>query len=142
MSADTLLSRLDGVRPTAPGRWLAKCPAHDDRRPSLSIREADDGRVLLHCWSGCSTAEVIDAIGATWGDLFRPRDQRFPGGAPRRRERLASASDALKVLVTEARIVALLAGDLARGEAITEEDRQRLLVAAGRLAKAETLCSA
>jgi hypothetical protein len=141
MTATVLLDRLNGARQTAPGRWLAKCPAHDDRRPSLSIREADDGRVLLYCWSGCSTADVIDAIGATWGDLFPPKSRTDPPSR-RRRERLVSPADALKVLAYEASIVALLAGDLARGEAISERDRQRLIVAAGRLAKAESLCSA
>jgi hypothetical protein len=54
--------------------------------------------------------------------------------------RLASPADALKVLALEARIVVLMAGDLARGDAISEEDRQRLIVAAARLARAEEAC--
>ena len=62
-AADLLLSRLDGVRRTGSGRWIARCPAHDDRRPSLSVRELDDGRTLLHCFSGCSPDAVLDAIG-------------------------------------------------------------------------------
>ena len=41
MTAATILDRLDGVRPTGDGRWIARCPAHDDRSPSLSIREAE-----------------------------------------------------------------------------------------------------
>jgi CHC2 zinc finger len=43
--------------------WMAKCPAHDDNNPSLSIREAD-GRVLLHCHAGCTQGDVIDALTA------------------------------------------------------------------------------
>jgi hypothetical protein len=46
MSADVLLDKLDGVRPTGAGRWIAKCPAHEDRHASLSVRELDDGHVL------------------------------------------------------------------------------------------------
>ena len=45
MSADVLLSILEGVKRTGPGRWMARCPAHGDKSPSLSIRELDDGRV-------------------------------------------------------------------------------------------------
>ena len=48
MIADTLLSRLEGVRRTGVDRWLAKCPVHDDKHPSLGIKESDSDRVL---WS-------------------------------------------------------------------------------------------
>jgi putative DNA primase/helicase len=41
--------------------WMARCPAHDDRNPSRSIREAD-GKVLLHCHAGCTQRSVIDAL--------------------------------------------------------------------------------
>jgi hypothetical protein len=47
MIADALLSRLDGVRPTGQDQWVARCPAHNDKDPSLSIAEKDD-RVLIH----------------------------------------------------------------------------------------------
>jgi putative DNA primase/helicase len=43
----------------AAGGWVARCPAHDDREPSLSIRDADDGKVLVHCHAGCDQARVI-----------------------------------------------------------------------------------
>lgn len=51
-------------------RWLAKCPAHADSRPSLDIREGDDGRILLHCRAGCRTYDVVEALNLTWKDLF------------------------------------------------------------------------
>jgi hypothetical protein len=51
---------------------MARCPAHDDRDPSLSVREADDGRCLVHCFAGCPTEEVIGAVGLKWSDLFEP----------------------------------------------------------------------
>lgn len=53
--------------------WITGCPAHDDRRPSLSVSEGDDGRVLIHCHAGCSTNEVLDATGLTASDLY-PED--------------------------------------------------------------------
>ena len=42
--------------------WMARCPAHDDRKPSLSIRDANDGKILLHCHAGCGQDRVIAAL--------------------------------------------------------------------------------
>lgn len=70
MNAQTLLLRLSGVRQNGPGKWMAKCPAHDDRSPSLSIRQTDDGKILLHCWSGCDSEAILAAIGLGWKDLY------------------------------------------------------------------------
>jgi hypothetical protein len=50
------------ARKIADGKWLARCPAHDDEKPSLSIGEGRDGRLLLFCFAGCSFAEVCDAL--------------------------------------------------------------------------------
>lgn len=73
MKAEILLSRLAGVRQTAPGRWAAVCPAHEDQSPSLSIRETDAGKVLIHCFTGCDTEAVLAAIGLSWRDLYPDR---------------------------------------------------------------------
>ena len=59
MTAVDIASALGGKRS---GRsWMAKCPAHGERTPSLSIREAN-GKVLIHCFGGCSQTAVIDAL--------------------------------------------------------------------------------
>lgn len=65
------LSRLEGVRKTPEG-WRALCPSHHDRRPSLSIGEGLDGRVLLHCFAGCRISSIVWALGLKVSDLFRP----------------------------------------------------------------------
>lgn len=52
------------------GQWMCTCPAHDDRNPSLSVKQCDDGRVLLKCFAGCSVVAVTDAIGLETRDLF------------------------------------------------------------------------
>lgn len=70
-----VLDALDAVVPTSAG-WMARCPGHDDHSPSLSIREGDDGRVLLYCFAGCDTADIIDYLGLTWGDMFPRRGER------------------------------------------------------------------
>jgi AAA domain/CHC2 zinc finger len=51
-------------------QWRAKCPAHDDRTPSLSISEGRDGRVLLKCHAGCGLEDILAAAGLTKADLF------------------------------------------------------------------------
>lgn len=43
-------------------QWQARCPAHNDHTPSLSIREGDDGRILFYCHAGCEQARVLDAL--------------------------------------------------------------------------------
>ena len=73
MSIETLVSRLDGIKETGPGRYLSRCPAHDDRSPSLAIKDGDDGRVLLHCFAGCETEDVLSAIGLTFSDVMPVR---------------------------------------------------------------------
>ena len=83
MVAEELLRLLEGVKQVGPGKWMARCPAHDDRRPSLSIREAEDGRILLHCFAGCRTADVLQALGLTWRDLFPGGAPQTPGVSPR-----------------------------------------------------------
>ncbi len=50
-----------------------RCPAHDDTNPSLSASEADDGKVLLHCFAGCSAQNICAALGITMKDLFPPK---------------------------------------------------------------------
>ncbi len=132
---DNVLSRLERPRERQRGQWSARCPAHDDRSPSLSVRETDDGRVLLHCYSGCSTAQVLGALGLDLADLFPPRE-RAPGAgaAPERRRRLLTAGQALELLDAEALLVASSAATLAAGHALTDDDRDRLLTASARVA--------
>jgi putative DNA primase/helicase len=66
MSLNDVLSRLRGVRRSGSG-WQAYCPAHNDRTPSLSVREGENGKVLLHCFggAGCSYRQIIEALGGT-----------------------------------------------------------------------------
>jgi putative DNA primase/helicase len=42
--------------------WMARCPAHDDRKPSLSLRHGEDGKVLVRCHAGCEQAQVIAVL--------------------------------------------------------------------------------
>ena len=133
MSAEQLLSRLEGVRRTGPGRWVARCPAHPDRHPSLAIRELDDGRVLVHDFAGCAIESVLSAAGLTFADLY-PRGAI--AHACKRERHPFSAVDVLRAIAFEATLVSIAAADLSRGRPLTEHDRVRLQVAYARISAA------
>lgn len=127
--AEIVLQRLDSVKQTAPGKWLAKCPAHDDRSPSLSVRETDEGKVLLKCWAGCSAVEVVGALGLNLSDLF-PRAEST--GAPEKRVRAPRhGRELIPLLVQEGVILALAFRSLAAGKPLSDEDKHRALRAEG-----------
>ncbi|MCU0939715.1 MAG: CHC2 zinc finger domain-containing protein [Burkholderiaceae bacterium] len=133
---EDLLGRLAKVKRTGDGRWMAACPAHKDKGPSLSVRELADGRVLLHCFAGCGAADVVRAAGVDMETLFPPRS-RFEGerqSAPRER-RPWSQSDAVRALHRELFTAWVLLEDLASGRDVATMDRK----AAGRSAR---VCSA
>lgn len=68
---EKILDRLTLVRRAGEGRWMARCPAHEDRTPSLSVKLLQDGRILLHCF-GCGTGavEIIMSLGLQPSELF------------------------------------------------------------------------
>jgi len=102
MSIDVLLSKLEGVKQITRGRWLAKCPAHADRRPSLSVRALDEGRVLVHDFGGCSVGDVLAAVGLTFGVLD---PEKLDEHHVRSERRPFPASDVLRAVAHEALIV-------------------------------------
>lgn len=135
MSADMLLSKLDGVKRTGDGRYLARCPAHQDKRASLSVRETDEGKILVHCFAGCSVHEVISAAGLEISDLFPPRpSDPAHTGKPERRP--FPATDILRAIGFEALVVACAASAMATGEPLGLADRERLTLAASRIQEA------
>ncbi|WP_028100450.1 hypothetical protein [Pseudoduganella violaceinigra] len=73
MSIESLLEKLDGVRQTGHGKFVARCPSHNDSNPSLSITVTGLGVVLLHCFAGCATCDVLDAVDLDFADLYPPR---------------------------------------------------------------------
>lgn len=132
MSAAILLGRLEKVRQTGPGRWLACCPAHDDRRASLSIRELDDGRVLLHDFAGCAVQQVVAAVDLNLSDLFPPSGIAAGHGLTGER-RPFPASDVLRAIAHEATIIAIEGARLGNGHPLSDDDRARVLLAAERI---------
>ena len=64
-----LLERLERVRKSSGNNWTARCPAHQDKDPSLSVSVAD-GKVLLMCHAGCLTFDILQSVGLQWSDVF------------------------------------------------------------------------
>jgi len=80
--------RKHGHEPKRAGAgWSCRCPAHDDRKPSLSIDAGDDGRALVYCHAGCGVDAVCGAIGLRAAGLFEPDLSRRNGHAPKTRRR-------------------------------------------------------
>ncbi len=134
MIADRLLSRLEHVRQTAPDKWIARCPAHDDRHPSLAISEQVDGRVLIYCHALCSWESVLGAVGMDASALFPDKPQG--GYYVRNQRRPFNPIDLLRCVWFETLVVAVAASNVAHGTVLTEVDRARLLLAAERLQSA------
>ena len=119
---ENFLSKLDGVKERGHTQYLSRCPAHDDRSPSLSIKETPDGTLLVKCWSGCSVLEIVNAVGLELKDLFP--QQNIPlhkSQKPRWNPR-----DLLKLLNREMTITVAAAGQLSQGIDLTEQDKKRL----------------
>jgi putative DNA primase/helicase len=82
MSAEEIAQALGGRM--VGGTWMACCPVHDDRTPSLSVRDANDSKVLVHCHAGCGQAEVVQALRqrGLWpnsqhqGKIIRPQSRQ------------------------------------------------------------------
>jgi hypothetical protein len=73
VNLDELLVRFPGAQRSGNG-YAAKCPAHEDNRASLSIGQADDGKLLVHCHAGCEASAIVAALGLHLSDLMPPRD--------------------------------------------------------------------
>lgn len=88
-AADKLHDVIAAVRADGRDRGL-RCPAHDDRRASLSIGRGDDGQILIHCHAGCETDAVLQAAGLDWADVMPPRTN---GSGRAQRSQIAGTYD-------------------------------------------------
>jgi hypothetical protein len=131
--AERFVQRLSKVKGRN-GTWTACCPAHEDKSPSLSVREADDGRVLVHCFGGCDVHTVLGAVGMDMTDLFPERDERLDHNQVAKLLKPAFyASDLLRIASFECLVVMIAAYDMRRGKKLSEEDMARLETAQQRI---------
>ncbi|WP_020561590.1 CHC2 zinc finger domain-containing protein [Methylosarcina fibrata] len=132
---EKLITRLDGVKRTGHGRYIARCPAHADKSPSLTITEKG-GKILFHCFAGCEPADVLAAIGLTFSDLY-PEKSTYNKGSSR--TAAFNPYDVLKCLAREAGIVTLAARQIVHKAPLSETDAERVDLAYNRLRDAAEL---
>ncbi len=121
-----VLDRLEGVRKSGAG-WIAKCPAHEDRSPSLSVKEGQRG-VMLRCFAGCAFAAIVESIGLRQPDTFYESLS-----APQKQQRATKAI--LKGCVSESYRIVCAASTIP----LDAEDLARLKTAVTRLRAALSL---
>lgn len=101
----------------------------------MTVRELDDGRVLVHCFAGCPVENILSSVGLTFDALFpeklvenaKPLRKPFP------------AADVLEALSTEALIVAVASSNIRQGIALSDADHDRLWLAQNRIEQARSL---
>lgn len=124
---EDLLSRLDKVRSRSGDRYTARCPSHDDKTPSLSLCQLSDGRVLIHCFAGCSPLDILNSVGMEMADLFPDRGLgQFRGFEMLKRDIEYSKNLKIEKKNELENIVLAIASNMrAKGEKLSREDLER-----------------
>jgi hypothetical protein len=134
-----LAEALSGVKwNSTKDKFRAICPRpHSTPSRSLYV-EADNDKILLKCWKGCSALDVLTTLGLDWAALFpdRPKDSRIRRSPP------PPYREALIGIDHEAAVVAICAGRLEQGIALTTADLDRLALAAQRIDAARRITRA
>lgn len=134
---DTLLSRLDGVRPSKANSWMARCPAHNGDGRSLAVTHSEDGRILIYCFAHqCDVDDILGAVGMSVSDLF---PDRLPEHRYQPRKHGVSGIDVMRAMRSELEILHLLADEMSRGELVPAA-YERAQLSAERIRKALYLC--
>ena len=77
MDIGSILAKLEGVCEAGRDAWVARCPAHDDSNPSLSVKVVEGGKVLLKCHAGCPFESIVAALGLEARDLMGGEKKEF-----------------------------------------------------------------
>lgn len=141
---ELILSRLRNVRKDGKG-FYAHCPAHggSEKSTTLNLTATDDGRVLVHCFAGCASLDIVHAIGLELKDLFPARERASMTWAQKKELRdigkMAKWKSALEVLCAESAVVEVASWDAEDGYPLNEVDKARLKLARARIAEARDI---
>ncbi|SEJ66439.1 AAA domain-containing protein [Azotobacter beijerinckii] len=116
-----LLPRLEGVKQYGES-YMARCPAHQDTSPSLSLSRGNDGRVLVHCYAGCETRDVLAAIGLELKDLF-------PSALSQEQRQQYLRKKLEKERHFEHQVIGAGNGTIANGKDLSDDDIARMALA-------------
>lgn len=130
---DNFLSRLQKVRRTGKDSYIACCSAHADKSPSMTIREVEEGKILVHCFAGCGIDEIVDAVGISLSDLMpdrAPDTLRKPTAVP------FNPRDVLACIQSDATLLCVFISDVTQAKPITPEEAANAYKAAARIVAA------
>lgn len=130
---EDLLSRLQKVRKHGKS-YMACCPAHDDKSPSLSLTELDNDRILIKCFAGCDVESIVRAVGLSLGDLFPNSAQGQQYKHFRSLEQLTQKRPNEKI-EHEKTILQIAKNDRANGKRLNANDLERERLAFMRVRK-------
>ena len=116
MDIESLVTMLNG-KPKGKG-YIACCPAHDDKHPSLSINE-DNGKILIKCWSGCSVESIVSAIGIETKDLFS--QSNFTGSQRKEYKKVKNLSELWGALFHEQHVLLQIVNNRVCDEALSKD---------------------
>ncbi len=125
MNIDQLFTRLEKIRRTGDGKWLACCPAHNDKTPSLAIKQTEDGKILIHCFAGCDVESIVSSIDLSLADLMPDNPTYKKGSKPPKFNKY----ELFDRMVYESIILCIAIRQLINKEALTTEDQKRVLKA-------------
>jgi hypothetical protein len=114
-----IIERLEKVKRTGQGKWLACCPAHPDKSPSLTITQTDDGKILIHCFSGCQVSDVVAAVGLELSNLFPENPSYKKGTKPPKFNKY----ELFDLLINNSYILVLAIRQLSNGEPLNQQDQ-------------------
>ena len=126
MYIEDLLNRFDGVRETGGGQYSCRCPAHEDKSNSLGIKQGDGERIMMNCFAGCQTEDVLAAVGLTFKDILPSNDYN-----EQVKEKGFNPYSVLKMIRDEVLIIGLASVDIKKGKALSYKEHNRLLKAIG-----------
>ena len=115
MPIEPFLSKLHKVRPKGAGKWIACCPCHNDKSPSLAISD-DHGVILIHCFGcGANAVEVAETLGIDLSELF-------PDGVTyeKQQRKYFPADQVLSALKVESAVLYLISKQMLEGTATKE----------------------
>jgi len=124
---DTLLSKVHKLKKTGDGKWLACCPAHDDKSPSLAIKLADD-RILIHCFAGCDVSAIVSALELELSDLM-PESKRH--SRPDNKRPKFNKFEMFDRIVEESAILIVAIRQIFNGTPLNDGDMERVIKAEG-----------
>jgi hypothetical protein len=126
-SIDTLLSKVHRLKKTGDSKWLACCPAHDDKSPSLAIKLADD-QILIHCFAGCDVSAIVGALALELSDLM-PESKRHT--RPNNKRPKFNKSELFDRIVEESAISIVAIRQVFSGTPLNDDDMARVVKAEG-----------